>query len=92
MLEVEEHRKSALQRPTACWHSIPMTRKAPLVMVLEVLPLVYMHVDVLGGNMVIKHFGFGFTLAVVARSIFLVTVTVMMKDWRPLLEKVVVVV
>jgi hypothetical protein len=66
-----------------------MTRKDPLVMVLEVLPLVYMHVDVLGGN---KRFGFDFTLAVVARSIFLVMVTVMMKDWRLLLEKVLVVV
>jgi hypothetical protein len=54
-----------------------------------------MHVDVLGRNMAIKGFGFSFdmvTLAVVALSIFLVMVTVteMMKDWRLLLEKVVV--
>lgn len=68
-------------------------RKAPLVVVLEVLPPVYMHFDVRGGNMVTKRFGFGIgfvTLAVVTLPIFLVTVTI--KDWRLLLEKVVVVV
>jgi hypothetical protein len=69
----KKHRKSALQRPTACWHSIPTMRKAPLVVVLEVLPPVYMHFDVRGGNMVTKPFGFGIsfvTLAVVALPIF----------------------
>jgi hypothetical protein len=71
-----------------------MTRKAPLVVVLEVLPLVYLHFDVLGGNMVTGRFGidFGFVILAVAFPIFLVMVKVAMKDQRLLLEKAEVVV